>query len=279
MNQRLVSIITPLYNRENTIDQAIKSVLAQTYKNWEYIIVDDGSITPFQLNEKFQNDRIQVIRHPSNQGAAAARNTGLRSAKGKYIAFLDADDEWFPEKLEKQIAFLETSSASIGGCVTACRLIYPNQQKIRQSKIINFYQQSLVGEHFSAGSTLVFKKTCLKKVGLQSIDLKRLEDWEWQINFSRYYTWGALPEVLASVYINTVPNFKAVKNSVNLLQKRMVIESSLDHQKFNARCLYELIIASFLDKRYFYFLYYLCWMSVSHPIYLGRMILRKYFNK
>ena len=105
----LVSIITPSYNSERFIKQCIKSVLAQTYKNWEMIIVDDFSndnskleIAALSKNEA----RIKTIFLDKNIGAAEARNVAIRKAKGRYIAFLDSDDLWSPKKLEVQILFM-----------------------------------------------------------------------------------------------------------------------------------------------------------------------------
>ena len=112
-NFPLVSIITPSYNSEKYIIETIESVLAQTYKNWEVIIVDDLSTDDsLQIIEQYaQKDRrIKVIRSKQNRGPAKARNRAIEEAKGKYIAFLDSDDVWFPDKLEKQITFMQENN-------------------------------------------------------------------------------------------------------------------------------------------------------------------------
>lgn len=106
----LLSIITPSYKSENSISKTIESVLSQTYKNWEMIIVDD--VSPDNSNaiiEAYckQDSRIKLIKLEKNSGPAVARNRAIKEAKGRYIAFLDADDIWMPEKLEKQIAFMD----------------------------------------------------------------------------------------------------------------------------------------------------------------------------
>ena len=106
----LVSIITPSYNSHNYIDNCISSVLEQTYKNWEMIIVDDCSKdnSVKLINHFLKNDvRIQAIYLDNNIGAAGARNLAISKAKGKYIAFLDSDDIWEPKKLELQISFMK----------------------------------------------------------------------------------------------------------------------------------------------------------------------------
>ena len=107
MQKDLVSIIMPSYNTEAFIAESIKSVLAQTYTNWELIIVDDCSTDNTDAAvAAFDDARIKYIKNEKNSGAAVSRNRALREAQGKWIAFLDSDDLWFPEKLEKQIAFM-----------------------------------------------------------------------------------------------------------------------------------------------------------------------------
>lgn len=108
MNE-LVSIIMPSYNTAKFISETIESVSAQTYPNWELIIVDDCSTddTDAVVRPYLVDDRIRYIKNEKNSGAAVSRNRALREAKGKWVAFLDSDDLWFPEKLEKQIEFME----------------------------------------------------------------------------------------------------------------------------------------------------------------------------
>lgn len=105
----LVSIIMPSYNTAKFISETIDSVLTQTYTNWELIIVDDCSIdnTDEVVKSFLSDDRIKYIKNEKNSGAAFSRNRALCEAKGKWIAFLDSDDLWFPEKLEKQISFMK----------------------------------------------------------------------------------------------------------------------------------------------------------------------------
>ena len=105
----LVSIITPSYNSAKFIKQCIESVIAQTYTNWEMLIVDDySSDNSLQILKKYNDKRIQLIELDENVGASESRNVAIRKAKGKYIAFLDSDDLWEPQKLEKQISFMES---------------------------------------------------------------------------------------------------------------------------------------------------------------------------
>ncbi len=104
-----VSVIIPVYGAEKYIAATLQSVLAQTYKNFEILVIDDGSLDQsIEICQKFQDPRIKIISQ-KNRGLAGARNTGIRHAEGDYLAFLDADDLWLPEKLEKHVEHLENS--------------------------------------------------------------------------------------------------------------------------------------------------------------------------
>lgn len=117
---KTVSIITPCFNSNQELIDTIKSVQMQSFTDYEHIIIDDSSTKPFSdaLLALIENDpKIKLIKRSWNAGPAVTRNRGISEAKGKYIAFLDADDTWLPDKLEKQIAFMEE---------TQCPLSYSN---------------------------------------------------------------------------------------------------------------------------------------------------------
>lgn len=113
MDRQKVSVITPVYNAEQFLRETLDSVLSQTYDNIEYILVDDCSTDDSAdiINDYAQKDkRINYIKLEHNSGAAVARNTGLENATGRYIAFIDSDDVWYSEKLEKQLHFMKKSN-------------------------------------------------------------------------------------------------------------------------------------------------------------------------
>lgn len=111
MMNDLVSIIMPSYNTSKFIQQSINSVINQTYKNWELIIVDDCSNDDTdEVVASINDKRIRYFKNKNNSGAAVSRNRALRKANGRWIAFLDSDDLWMPEKLEKQISFMENNN-------------------------------------------------------------------------------------------------------------------------------------------------------------------------
>lgn len=120
MKEGLVSIIIPVYNAEDFLIETIESVQAQTYKNWELLLVDDcstdssGDLIEAKAKE---DDRIKYIKLEKNSGAAVTRNIGLSEASGRYVAFLDSDDIWKPEKLERQLNFL--AEKKVAFCFTS----------------------------------------------------------------------------------------------------------------------------------------------------------------
>ena len=113
MESDLVSIVVPVYNSERFIIDTLTTVKEQTYKNWELIFVNDcSSDNSKKVIEDNLDTRIKLINLKENSGAAVARNTGIDAAKGRYIAFIDADDLWNAEKLEKQVSFMKENDCS-----------------------------------------------------------------------------------------------------------------------------------------------------------------------
>jgi len=149
----------PAFNAEKTIAASIESVIAQTYMDWELIIIDDGSkdSTPQLILDAVERDkRIQGITFEHNKGIAAARNTGIKKAKGEWIAFLDSDDLWTEDKLKKQLCFAETENAIISYTSTA----YINEageksNYILQAKPMLNYRQLLRKNIMSCSSVII----------------------------------------------------------------------------------------------------------------------------
>ena len=198
-----VSIIIPTYNRAHLIGRAIKSVLNQTYQDFEIIVVDDGSTDNMEeVVKKFQkkNKRIRYIRHKENKGEAAARNTGIKAAKGEYIAFQDSDDEWFPEKLEKQMEVFESAPSKVGVVYTGFYRVKNNKKTYIPSSWVkqkegDIHKELLKG-NFVGTPAMVVKKECFEKVGMFDENLPQLEDWELVIRLSKYYEFKCIDEPL-----------------------------------------------------------------------------------
>lgn len=164
----LVSIIMPAYNAEKYIEEAIQSVLKQTYTNWELIIVNDCSTDKTeQIIKKYQeqDQRIRLCSLTKNQGVANARNTAIKNAVGRYLAFLDSDDIWLQEKLEKQINFMKKNGYSF--TYHSYRIFIVSDNSL--GKIINVpvqvnYEKLLQGN--STGSCL---STCIDRNVVEEI--------------------------------------------------------------------------------------------------------------
>ena len=112
----LVSIVTPSYNCAAFIGETIDSILAQTYQNWELIITDDCSTdNSREIIEKYssQDSRIKLLKLNENSGAGVARNNSIKSSQGRFIAFCDSDDRWYPQKLERQLSFMESKDCAL----------------------------------------------------------------------------------------------------------------------------------------------------------------------
>lgn len=139
-NLPLISVIIPTYNRGSLILGAVNSVLNQTYRNIELLVVDDCSTdNTSQILENLKDSRIKYIRLEKNSGACTARNKGIEYASGEFIAFNDSDDLWLPEKLERQLAFLKENNADIVLCKMECKTPenefihnFPNLDKSQQ---------------------------------------------------------------------------------------------------------------------------------------------------
>lgn len=147
--QEKVSVITPLYNGREFIEKTIKSVQAQTYTNWEMLIVDDGSTDGSDevVSRLAESEaRIRLLKNPSNQGVAYSRNHGLKEATGRYVAFLDSDDLWKPEKLQHQIDFMESTQAAF--TFTSCDVVDEKGRMAAPMRVVPdsiTYQKLLLG--------------------------------------------------------------------------------------------------------------------------------------
>lgn len=181
----LVSIILPTYNRAGTIERAMESVINQTFGNWELIIVDDGSTDDTEeVVSRYQDVRIRYLKQLKNSGANHARNIGIASAKGSYIAFIDSDNTWNEEKLSKQITLMQMAEDDIGLIYSAFvridrenRCYIPNRYLSQTDKEDNI-MDILFKENIIDTNTVLIKKECFDKVGVFDEEFPRLQDWE-----------------------------------------------------------------------------------------------------
>jgi glycosyltransferase involved in cell wall biosynthesis len=198
-----VSVIIPTYNRAYLVKRAIDSVTKQTFQDIEIIIVDDASTDNTENIIKTLNDkRILYIKHKERKGASAARNTGIENAQGEYIAFLDSDDEWLPQKLAKQLKVFNNSSRNLGLVYTACMEIEDSKQKrtiiprCRGNVIENLLVSNCVGYIVTA----LVRKECFNETGLFDEQLSCSEDWDMWIRIAQYYEVDFVNEILVCIY-------------------------------------------------------------------------------
>ena len=167
MKQDLVSIVTPVYHAQEYIKETLDSVLAQDYRSWEHILVVDGNDDPTigpirEYMEAHPQANIRLIIQETNQGAAHARNRGVREADGRYVAYIDADDLWRPDKLSRQIAFMQDKNAAFAftGYEFGDENANPTGKIVRVPETLS-YRQAL-------SNTTIFTSTVL-------FDVRRIE--------------------------------------------------------------------------------------------------------
>jgi len=202
----LISIVTPMYNGEKFVSQTIESVLAQTYRNWEMVIVDDGSkdnSAAIVANYAEKDSRIRLIQQ-SNSGSAAARNHALREANGRYICFLDADDLWDSQFLEKQFDFLQQQDAALVYC--SYRRIDVNGQEILKPFIVppKVNYKGLLKTCSISCLTAMFDKTKIGEIYFnESLKSMRDDFVFWLTILKRIDNAYGNPDVLASYRVFT----------------------------------------------------------------------------
>ena len=190
MSQPLVSIVLTLYNDERFIAEAIESVKGQSYPNWELIIVDDASTDKSaEIAETYTEDkRIRLIRNAKNGQVSNAHNVGDRACRGAYIAPLDSDDLWDPEKLTKQVAYME-KHPECGACLTLVETINEKGEKTDDPETAELYRVEnrsredwlkellMTGNHLANDSALI-RKTAADEIGENDLCLIQLHDYD-----------------------------------------------------------------------------------------------------
>ena len=222
MNE-LVSIIIPIYNYGHFLAEAIDSVINQTYRPIEVIVVDDGS-TDNTANIATSYPDVQYIYQP-NQGVSVARNTGISKARGKFIAFLDADDIWLPDKLKIQIRNLE-ENPDIGYNICKMRIFIVPEADQNPWALSSLYMDEQIGY-----TTLVTTKSVFEKVGDFDARYKAEEDFDW---FTRAkdaeVAMAILPDILLNRRLHN--NNLSYQNPKDSMARRLqIIKESIERQR------------------------------------------------
>jgi glycosyltransferase involved in cell wall biosynthesis len=208
MSGPVVSVVLPFHNRAATLPRAIESVRAQTFADWEMLAVDDASTDESAaIVAGLGDSRVRVLRHPENRGASAARNTGIREARGEFIALLDSDDEWLPEKLARQIADLH-GAAGFSVCDHLVRTATA-EHLVRIVPSDDWRRRLHFECGLASGSTLVIRRTCLETSGLFDERFRSHEDWDLDLRLAKNFPLAVTTGPLARIHAATARNPRA----------------------------------------------------------------------
>ncbi len=196
-----VSVVIPTFRRLELLKIAVASVLNQTFKNFEIIIVNDDPAQKSQIENEFSSyQNIRVLHHPNPRGGNAARNTGISNSEGYIIAFLDDDDIWLPDKLEHHVN-QHIHSPDVGLVFSDCRYVYFNELIPDHNTTSTLPQDIIKG--FSNGnfcpattSIVSIKAECIKKCGLFDESLVSFQDWDFWFRIAHHFSFAHIPKVL-----------------------------------------------------------------------------------
>jgi glycosyltransferase involved in cell wall biosynthesis len=250
----LVSIILPTFNRANYLERSIKSILNQTYTNFELIIIDDGSTdNTDEILNGFNEDRIQIIER-SHNGASYARNFGISIAKGNYIAFQDSDDEWMPNKLDKQINIILNEDIRADVVYSDMWRISNNSEKywaspdVRLGNLIDPITMDYQVYGIGIGSAII-KRECFIRGGNFDERLKRFIDMDLFIRFSKIYRFYHIKKPLVKYY-----ETEGISSNLNELciSRLLLLQKYYNDVKINDKFIlnqYEIIIRALQEQR------------------------------
>ena len=238
-----VTVIIPTFNRAALLPKAVESVLAQTFQDFEIVLVDDASSdsTP-NVIRGFSDPRIRYVRHDSNRGIAVARNTGVANARGRFIAFLDDDDEWLPVKLERQIEILENSSRSVGAVYSAFEKVDKDTGErvavVRPAKSGHILNELCMRNWIGTASTVCLKRECFEEVGWFDERVTFGEEYDMWIRIAHRYDFKYLDEILVRYGVHSFQlstNYQAVIGGLAEQLKKHGQLFALDPENYSRR--------------------------------------------
>jgi glycosyltransferase involved in cell wall biosynthesis len=252
-----VSVIIRTFNRAHSIPDAINSVLRQTYDNFEIIVVDDGSTdATCAVVRSFRDSRLRIVSHDSNRGVGAACNTGIAAATAELVAFLDSDDAWYPDKLERQVGFLRQYQETDAVFSDVC--IHEHDNDVRSLiDHMKAFQKCLQGKPRGTGilisqremylcllqevpikpTALMVRRNVFQKAGPFDETARSGEDWEFLLRLARFASFGYIDLPLAEMNRTTDSTFNRfrVQDKTFLIQtfKREREQLGQDTEAFN----------------------------------------------
>jgi len=199
----LVSVVLPTYGRPDYLVKAVRSVATQTYDPLELVVVDDCSPQPVepQLSNVSRDglERFEVRRHAQNLGANAARNTGIAAAKGEFVAFLDDDDQWYPEKIRRQVSTFDEAPDGTGVVYTGSQFVDEHDRPVGVSVRDlsgDITRELLCGASVGSFTRLMVRRNLLERVGRLDESLPGWQDRDLNIRLSRFCRYEPVPEPL-----------------------------------------------------------------------------------
>lgn len=199
----LVSVVIPTYERPDLLGDAVKSALDQTYESIEILVVNDGSATPAETAvadiTALPKTDMTFLRHNENRGANAARNTGAKAANGDLVAFLDDDDYWHPEKIERQVTALEQAPDDVGVVFTGQLCVDETGSVTNTSHPVtdgNFIENLAEGATFGTFSAVMVRADVFQQAGYPDERFPCWQDREWYFRLADHYNFVSIPEAL-----------------------------------------------------------------------------------
>ena len=239
-----VSVIIPVFNRPESVRRAIESVLSQTFQDFEVIVVDDASTdaTP-DVVASFTDPRISLIRHERNRGGSAARNTGIRASSAPYVGFLDSDDEWLPDKLERQLAVFEQGPDHVG-------LVYAGAERVYDDGVVSrdlprrerdltrtLLLENIIGET----SVGMVRRSVFDATGGFDESLPSCQDLDLWLRIAERFDCVAVPEVLVRVV-------KSDRGRISSDVSRTVLGREMYGQKYRDKLIRHGVLHLFLRE-------------------------------
>jgi glycosyltransferase involved in cell wall biosynthesis len=221
----------PAYNSGAFLPRAVASALDQTVGDIEVIVVDDGSTPPVTPELVGSDPRLRIVSHSGNRGAAAARNTGIANAQAAWLAFLDADDVWHPQKLQRQLDFAARWPDAPFAIAAGWRLVGGNRTGTEYLPVeADTLRRFASGSWFCPGSTVIMRRDCALKIGPQDDRLPRLEDYDWFLRFAKIGgKLKVVPETLVDVRWHRGFDDAGVRKAAAILSRKYLEPGGQDY--------------------------------------------------
>ncbi len=223
-----VSVVIPTHNRAHIIGRSIDSALNQTYLDIEILIVDDGStdatfeaVKPF-----FIHPQVRYLRHKKNKGCQAARNTGIKNARGDYVAFLDSDDTWIPEKIELQLDAINNKGAD-RVVLTWWKIIDGSEQRFFEKQYEGYVYPELLARDGPGYPCMLVPREWLGQIGFLDENISAFTDWDTCISLSKLFEFTTVNEPCWNYYLNE-PNAVTKNQLAKAFAYERIVDKNLN---------------------------------------------------